>query len=1148
MEILKEKFKFIDNNFIFYNASLGIQPFLIEQIRRLYSKDQILLILQNNEEIDKFLPLFKLFSYDSELLDFPAWDCMPYDDISPTKSIINRRFKTFKQREKIRDKPCLILTSIDALIQKVPITDEIKKLFLKFTTKCSYNIIQIRKDLQDLGYKRVNLVLEPNEYAIRGGIIDIWPLGEAVPYRLDFFGDQLDEIKIFNPISQIANTKVNSILIESPIEVPLNDINVENFVTNYRKIFGPVVNKDLLIHTIKTKHRLEGVEHWLPLFYSTNLVNLFNFFNPSLVIAKNDLLSMIKKKIKEIQNIYNEKSTFYEENRDENNGPLTPNKLYVEELELSQCLQKINKCFIEEIDLQHGINTFNIKSSDNLEFLGQRLTRQQVVEKVEKILKKYLNNKKMIFCFNNEEGKKYINTILSNFPRINLRSTSKDIKSCLDNLSIVDLLFLPLETGFETDLIKLISIQEIIDLKNTTKEKKFKNNISDLSQLNLEDFVVHRDHGIGKYLGLKTISILEKPHDCLVIEYLNESKLYVPVENINLISKYGSSLSHVELDKLGSQSWNKRKSAVKNKIRDLANTLITNAAKRNLHKSKKMDINNINLDHFSKEFSYIETEDQLATLTEVYKDLSSGYLMDRLVCGDVGFGKTEIALRATFVVTQNELNTLVIVPSTLLARQHYETFKKRFKNFAEVEIITRFTNISKKKMLIDEFCKSKIKILICTHSIFTADLKEANLGLIIVDEEQHFGVAQKEKIKRFKTNVNILTLTATPIPRTLYMSLLGIRELSLIKTPPVDRKAVKTYISKFEKSIIYRSIKYELDRNGQIFFVVPKIKNIDDVHKKIKVIHPHLKIGIAHGKLKTNEIENVMSNFVNKKIDLLISTSIIEAGLDIPSANTLIVYKADYFGLAQLHQLRGRIGRGKIKGFAYFTIEKSNITENATRRLKALKAMDKLGAGINLANYDLDIRGAGNLLGEEQSGQIIQVGIELYQKLLKECLSDLKNEKKETLSSSVEINIKLPILIPEQYIPDLSLRLSLYRKLGEINDFQELNVYKQEIKNRFGNIPVEFNNLIEIISLKILCGKANIVKLNITNKKFFIFFDKKFKNYSDNFIKWITSNKSSIILNNTHNIEFLHHIEEPENQLLNVIELINKIIILLENE
>ena len=564
-------------------------------------------------------------------------------------------------------------------------------------------------------------------------------------------------------------------------------------------------------------------------------------------------------------------------------------------------------------------------------------------------------------------------------------------------------------------------------------------------------------------------------------------------------------------------------------------------------KGIKFEVDYNKLETFAKNFNFTETDDQLATLDEVYRDLCSGKLMDRLVCGDVGFGKTEIALRAASIVTDNDYSVLIIAPTTLLVRLHHTTFKKRFEGIECVDLLDRNTSSAKRKNIISRFINNDVKILISTHAIFSINLESADIGLVVIDEEQRFGVSHKEKIKKIKSGVHLLTLTATPIPRTLHMSLLGIKELSLIKTPPVDRKSIETKIIKFDSAIIKHAFLKEKSRSGQIYLIAPKVKDIPVIKKKIISIYPNLRVGVAHGKLTPKELELVMDNFYSYKIDLLISTTIVEAGLDIPRANTLLVYKSDYFGLAQLHQLRGRIGRSDKKAYAYFTLENNNISNNAVRRLKALQTMDALGAGMQLANYDLDIRGAGNLLGEEQSGQITQVGIEMYQRLLKECIADLKGIENYSNSEEIEVSIKLPILIPEKYIPDLSLRLSLYRRVGEFQELRELNLFREEMINRFGLIPKEFSNYLDVMSLKLLAGKCSISKVYVLSKYYQITFDKKRQNYPENFIRWITDNKNKIILKDSHIIKIDHNIKDGKKQLVNIIDLIKNMVLLLKN-
>jgi len=758
-----------------------------------------------------------------------------------------------------------------------------------------------------------------------------------------------------------------------------------------------------------------------------------------------------------------------------------------------------------------------------------------------------LEKKKIIICYSEIKEKEKALSLLKYLSISNYRDTNESIEKCMDNLDVIDLVLLPIEEGFEINLLKIITLTEIFKTKNSLRPKKVRNNLIDIAQLLINDLVVHFSHGIGRYLGLKTIKINNSPHDCLVIEYLEKSKLYVPVEDIRLLSKFGDAKDNTSLDRLGAGSWNKRKLSVKKRIRDLANNLIILAAKRAALKGLIFNIDEHKLQEFSKNFYFTETDDQLATLEEVYRDLSSGKLMDRLVCGDVGFGKTEIALRSAFISVDNNYTVILIAPTTLLARQHFQTFQKRFEKNDIVGLIDRNTNTKQKSIIVQKLIKKDIKILISTHAIFSINLQDAEIGLVIVDEEQRFGVSHKEKIKKIKSEAHLLTLTATPIPRTLHMSLIGIKDLSLIKTPPVDRKSIETKVIKFDSTIIKKAIYNEKNRAGQIYLIVPKVRDIETIKKKIISIYPKLKIGIAHGKLTPKELETVMDSFYNFKLDLLISTTIVEAGLDIPRANTLIVYKSDYFGLAQLHQLRGRIGRSDKKAFAYFTLENNNISKNAVRRLKALQTMDELGAGMQLANYDLDIRGAGNLLGEEQSGQITQVGIEMYQRLLKECINDLKGIDNYSNPEEIEVSIKLPILIPDKYIPDLSLRLSLYRRVGEFQELREVILFKEEMINRFGLIPEEFSNYLDVMSLKLLAGKASISKIFILSQNYQITFSEKRKNYSEKFIKWITDNNDNIVLKDSHVIKIKHKIQDVKKQLANIIDLVKTMLILLKN-
>ncbi|MBF96325.1 MAG: Transcription-repair-coupling factor [Alphaproteobacteria bacterium MarineAlpha9_Bin4] len=1132
----------------FSNVNKGVRPFLLNEIKNIYSKKNVLVVLDNNNEINHYYYLFKNFFNLNNILKFPSWDSIPYEEVSPSQNILNDRFQSFNkfQNKNSIEDSFLLLTNLDAFIQLIPNKSYLINNYFSIKLNENLSLEELNSKLYNEGYERVSVVLEPLEYAVRGGIIDVWPVGDAYPVRIDFYGNNIENIKAFNPISQITIKELEGAIISGSIESPKSKTLNKIFIENYRNLFGPSVNKNLFVHKLKNNIKADGIENWLPLFYPGNLCSITKFFNIEVVIADNNFLEKSQDKLNNIFNLYEEKKKLIEKESEVVNSPLHPNTFYLS----SQNLEDIYKnSFFKELGYLYVDSkkpVYEINCKENLEFHNLNLTNEVIIQKLKEIINDLHQQKKIIITYSHKDEKDKALNLLHNLDITNYRDNKKNINECLDNFEIIDLILFPLLEGFELSLLKIITLSEIFKTKSHLKPKKIRNNLIDIAQLHFNDLVVHFLHGVGRYLGLKTIKINNSPHDCLIIEYLEKSKLYVPVEDIRLISKFGDSRENIILDRLGASSWLKRKSNVKEKIRDLANTLITVAAKRASLKGIKFEIDYNKLATFSKSFIFNETDDQLATLDEVYRDLGSGKLMDRLVCGDVGFGKTEIALRASFIVTDNNFSVLLVAPTTLLARQHFITFKKRFKEYARVDLLDRNINSSRKKDIIKEFTNKDIKILVTTHAIFSINLNKVDIGLVIIDEEQRFGVSHKEKIKKIKSNVHLLTLTATPIPRTLHMSLLGIKDLSLIKTPPVDRKSINTKVIKFESTIIKHAIFNEKKRSGQIYLIVPKVKYIPEIRKKIISIYPNLRLGIAHGKLSSKELELAMNNFYNYKIDLLIATTIVEAGLDIPRANTLIVYKSDYFGLAQLHQLRGRIGRGAKKAYAYFTLENNNISSNAMRRLKALQTMDALGAGMQLANYDLDIRGAGNLLGEEQSGQIIQVGIEMYQRLLKECINDLKGIESLSNAEEIEVSIKLPILIPEKYIPDLSLRLSLYRRVGEFQDLEELNMFREEMINRFGIIPEEFCNYLDVMSLKLLAGKCSISKIYVLSKYFQITFDKKRRNYSETFINWITENKNRILLKDSHVIKINHNLEDPKKQLVNIIDLVKTMVVLLK--
>ena len=658
---------------------------------------------------------------------------------------------------------------------------------------------------------------------------------------------------------------------------------------------------------------------------------------------------------------------------------------------------------------------------------------------------------------------------------------------------------LPLEAGFETDRLVVVAEQDILGdrlVRRSKKRKKASDFIAEAAALSAGDIVVHADHGIGRFVGLKTIEAAGAPHDCLEIHYAGDGRLYLPVENIELLSRYGSEGTEAVLDRLGGGAWQSRKAKLKKRLLEMAGQLIRIAAERKMRTATAFNPPDGLYGEFSARFPYEETDDQQTAIDSVLDDLSAGRPMDRLICGDVGFGKTEVALRAAFVAAMEGFQVAVVVPTTLLARQHFKTFSQRFSGLPiKIRQASRLVGAKELAETKKGIADGTVDIVVGTHALLGSAISFKNLGLLIVDEEQHFGVKHKERLKELKSDVHVLTLSATPIPRTLQLALTGVRELSLIATPPVDRMAVRTFISPFDPLVIRETLLRERYRGGQSFYVVPRISDLAEIHDFLRQSVPELKVATAHGQMPPGELDDIMNAFYDGQYDVLLSTTIVESGLDIPTANTLIVHRADMFGLAQLYQLRGRVGRSKLRAYALFTLPANRkLTDTADRRLKVLQSLDSLGAGFQLASHDLDIRGAGNLLGEEQSGHIKEVGFELYQQMLEEAVAEIRDTGEPVDGGwSPQITVGTAVMIPESYVPDLQLRLALYRRLGDLETTEEIDAFGAELIDRFGPLPDEVQHLLKIVFIKALCRQANVEKLDAGPKGVVIHFrEKKF--------------------------------------------------------
>jgi transcription-repair coupling factor (superfamily II helicase) len=981
----------------------------------------------------------------------------------------------------------LILITINALIQKnIPFKD-IPHSVWSLNNGSNIDLSIFIENLVHAGYRRSGNVLEIGEIAVRGGIVDIFSPNYVNPIRIDFFGNEIEEIKFFNPLTQLSLSIINKINILPISEVSLNTNNINLFKSNYRKIFGSNTTRDELYESVSSGIRYPGLEHWASLFYP-KLESIFeildNKYSFILDASYNEYSNM---RFDDINDYYNSRKIIYNESKKDKNitdtyKPLKTDELYLDEDSLYENMTKISCIKISPFKNTIRKNNLEGKSVPNF-WLNNRTKSVDLFSDLIQYLKnKKLQNYKIIIACKTEGSRKILSDQLNKYEIYNIEFGISWLKKDITFDGIISLLIANFERGFEIGNIIIISETDIFGKKysRTNKPKKLNIALQEADAFSVGDYLIHIEYGVGRYNGLKTVNISNVRHDCLELEYLSKDKLLVPVQNINLLSKFSSKNSLPSLDKLGSKTWNNKKIKVKEKIRDVAESLVRIASARKLGKAVKLYCDIVDYENFISKFEYYETEDQLEAINEVLKDINSEKPMDRLICGDVGFGKTEIAMRAAFIAAKSDTQVLIIAPTTILARQHFETFIKRFDGEnVSLAHLSRLTKEKDKKNIISKLKDGSIKIVIGTHALLSDRIVFKNLSLVVIDEEQRFGVAQKERLKNVTFNSHILTLTATPIPRTLHMALSGIRDLSIIASAPEDRLPVRSFVTPFNDFNVKEGIQRELHRGGQVYCIVPRIKDIKDFYDKISSLIDHAFISVVHGQMPSKEIEDTMMNFYEGKSNILIATSIIENGLDIPNANTIFIYNADMFGLGQLYQLKGRVGRSNKRAYAYYLLNSnSQISSNAEKRLYAIQSLEGLGAGFSLAAYDLDIRGAGNLLGDEQSGQIKEVGISLYQQMLNEAVSDLKGESIDKNIIIPQINLQASALIPDNYILDLSIRLQTYRRLGNLKYNSEFDDLTIELIDRFGSIPKEVKYLIKVMKIKINCSEMGIERID----------------------------------------------------------------------
>jgi transcription-repair coupling factor (superfamily II helicase) len=1047
------------------------------------------------------------FAPDIAVLEFPAWDCQPYDRVSPHAGFVAQRMTVLARlaRLKGREGGSILLTTVNAVLQRVPPKALIATQTLSAAPGNMLAMDGIVGWLELNGFLRASTVREPGDYAVRGGILDLFAPGMAEPVRLDFFGDTLESIRSFDPETQRTTDQLRGLDLVPVAEFQLTSDTIRRFRQGYVKEFGATRSDDLLYQAVSEGRRFPGMEHWLPLFH-TGLDTLFDYVPGSAVALEPLAEDAAKERLALIVDYYEaRKQALTMDGNATPYQPLPPDRLYVTDAEWHQRLDASRLTRMTPFAVPEGSGTvIEAGTRAGRNFAPERTQTdgnvfEAVKDHVEALQKA---GKRVTIALWSDGARERMSHVLSDHRIVNLVNVPDWRDAQARPRHEVSLAVLGIEAGFETADAVVIGEQDILGdrlVRPRRAAKRAENFIAEVTSLAAGDLVVHVDHGIGRFVGLASIQAAGAPHDCLEIHYAGHDKLYLPVENIELLSRYGSEDTAVDLDRLGGAGWQTRKARMKSRIREMAGELIKIAAARQLREAPRFTLDQGAYDEFCAGFPYAETEDQLTAINATLDDLASGRPMDRLVCGDVGFGKTEVALRAAFVAALTGKQVAVVVPTTLLARQHYKTFSERFRGFpvnlAQASRMVPAAELSKVKAGIAD---GSIDIVIGTHALLGKAIKFKDLGLLVIDEEQHFGVTHKERLKTLRAEVHVLTLTATPIPRTLQLALTGVRELSIIASPPVDRLAVRTFITPFDPLSIREAILRERYRGGQAFYVCPRIEDLGEAKVFLDQNVPEAKVATAHGQMPPTVLEDVMSAFYDGKYDVLLSTAIVESGLDIPTANTLVVHRADRFGLAQLYQLRGRVGRSKARAFALFTLPVNRrMTAQAERRLKVLQSLDTLGAGFQLASHDLDIRGAGNLLGEEQSGHIKEVGYELYQQMLEEAVASLKAGIAEPVADrwSPQITIGMPVLIPEDYVADLSVRLALYRRLADMEEERDIDAFAAELVDRFGKMPAEVHHLLDTVKIKALCRRANVAKIETGPKGAVISFrDDRFAN------------------------------------------------------
>ena len=1075
---------------------------------------------------------------------FPDWETLPYDTFSPHQEIISSRLSALFYLQQA--KKGIFLLPIATLMQRLCPPQYLQHNVLLIKKGDRLVIDKMRLQLEMAGYRAVEQVLEHGEYAVRGSLLDLFPMGSAQPFRLDFFDDEIDSIRTFDVDTQRTLDEIQSVNLLPAHEFPTDDKGIEFFRTQFRETFGEIRRDPEHIYQQISKGTLiSGIEYWQPLFFA-EMATLFDY------LPQQTLFIDIEGNQEQGERFYRDAAQRYEQRKADPMRPLlAPQKLWLNVDEVNRKLKSYPRISLKTEKVRSSVRQKNLPVTALPEVTIQSQQKEPLGQ-----LRQFIEQFKGHILFSVEtEGRR--ETLLDLLSPLKLKP--KQIKSLAQaEQEKFSLWVSSLEQGFiieQTPPLAIIGeanlLGERVQQRSRDKRKSVNPDtlVRNLAELKIGQPVVHLDHGVGRYGGLVTLDTGGIKAEYLLLNYANESKLYVPVTSLHLISRYvGGSEETAPLHKLGNEAWAKSRQKAAEKIRDVAAELLDVYAQRAAKKGFAFKYDREEFQQFAATFPFEETHDQKMAINAVLSDMCQPKAMDRLVCGDVGFGKTEVAMRAAFLAVMNHKQVAVLVPTTLLAQQHYENFKDRFANLpVNVEVLSRFKTAKEQKHILQNLSEGKVDILIGTHKLIQSDVKFSDLGLLIIDEEHRFGVGQKEKIKQLRANIDILTLTATPIPRTLNMAMNGIRDLSIISTPPARRLSIKTFVRQKDDLVIREAILREILRGGQVYYLHNDVASIENTAEQLAALVPEARIVVGHGQMRERELERVMTDFYHQRYNVLVCSTIIETGIDVPTANTIIIERADHFGLAQLHQLRGRVGRSHHQAYAYLlTPPPKMMTKDAERRLDALENLDNLGAGFILATHDLEIRGAGELLGNEQSGQIESIGFSLYMELLDAAVKALKEGREPSLDEltqqHADIELRIPALLPEDYLGDVNMRLSFYKRIAAAESKQELDELKVELIDRFGLLPEAAKNLLQIAELRMQVAPIKVLRIDAGTQGGFIEFAPSAKVDPEKFIRLIQKEPIVYRFDGPLKFKFIKDLTETNVRLAFVVELVKTLV------